>query len=65
MKTRRKAIAAGAVPVAVGLTMWAITGTLNAPEFALGLTGLLNAAVVYETPNAEEARLHGPFEGGE
>jgi len=53
LNARRKAIAAGAVPVAVALTMWAITGTLNAPEFALALTGLLNAVAVYEVPNAK------------
>lgn len=52
MKGYRKAVVAAAVPLAVSAVMWAITGTLNAPEFALALTGLLNAAAVYETPNA-------------
>ena len=39
---------------AVAVTMYLVTGTLNAPEFALALTGLLNAVVVYEVPNTEE-----------
>ncbi len=54
MKSKRKAIAAAAVPLAVALILWRMTGTLNAPEFALALTGLLNAVAVYEVPNAEE-----------
>ena len=33
-----------------------VTGTLNAPEFALALTGLLNVVAVYEVPNAPEGR---------
>lgn len=42
------------IPVLVALAMWEVTGTLNAPEFAVALTGLLNAAAVYEVPNGEE-----------
>lgn len=34
--------------------MYLVTGTLDAPELALALTGMLNAVVVYEVPNAEE-----------
>jgi len=36
--------------------MYLLTGTLNAPELALALTGLLNAVAVYEVPNAPEGR---------
>lgn len=54
MKSYRKSVVAGAVPLAVAVAMWGLTGTLNAPEFALALTGFLNAAAVYETPNAPE-----------
>jgi len=56
MKGYRKAVVAAAIPVVVGLLMWYATGTLNAPELALALTGLLNAVAVYEVPNAPEGR---------
>lgn len=54
MKGYRKAVVAATIPVIVALILWAMTGTLNAPEFALALTGLLNAVAVYETPNAQD-----------
>ena len=54
MKGYRKAVVAALIPVVVALILWAMTGTLNAPEFALALTGLLNAVAVYEVPNAAE-----------
>lgn len=54
MKTYRKAVVAAAIPVAVAVIMYLVTGALNAPEFALALMGLLNAVAVYEVPNTEE-----------
>ena len=52
MKAYRKAVVAAAIPVVVAVTMYLVTATLNAPEFALALTGLLNALAVYEVSNA-------------
>ena len=52
MQTYRKAVLAAVIPVLVALVMWRLSGELNAPEFALALTGLLNAVAVYEVPNA-------------
>lgn len=57
IKSYRKSVVAGAVPLVVAFAMWRLTGNLNTPEFALALTGFLNAVAVYETPNA------GPEEG--
>ena len=56
MKAYRKAVVAAAIPAIVAVIMYLVTGTLNAPEFALALTGLLNAVAVYEVPNAPEGR---------
>ena len=52
MNQSRKAVAAAAVPVIAALSMWAATGTLNAPELSTALSGLLTAALVYLVPNA-------------
>lgn len=49
-----KAIAAAAVPVFLALILWAVTGTLNEPELATALSGLLAALIVYFVPNTHE-----------
>lgn len=54
MGAYRKSIAAALPPLIVALTLWMITGEINAPELSVALTGLLTAVLVYEVPNAEE-----------
>jgi hypothetical protein len=53
MKVQRyqKAIAAAAVPVFSALLLWISSGELNTSEFALALSGLFAALVVYVVPN--------------
>lgn len=51
MNKSRKAVVAAAVPVLSTLLMWAATGELGTQELALGLTGLITAALVWLVPN--------------
>ena len=47
MNSYVKAILAAAIPLIAALGSWINTGTLNAPEVALAVTGLVTAVLVY------------------
>jgi hypothetical protein len=51
MNKARKALVAAAVPVMGALISWASTGELNQAEFAVALSGLITAALVWYVPN--------------
>lgn len=44
---RMKPVVAAAIPLLSALGSWITTGTLNAPELSLAITGLVTALVVY------------------
>ncbi len=54
-----KAIVAAVVPLVGALLLWAQTGTLDATEFSVGLTGLLTAMLVYFVPNSTDTGVEG------
>jgi hypothetical protein len=47
MNSYVKAILAAAIPLIAAVGAWINTGTLNAPEVALAVTGLVTAVLVY------------------
>jgi hypothetical protein len=52
-----KAILAAAIPIISAIGSWIITGTIDAPELALALTGLVTAILVAIFRNREAGLL--------
>lgn len=52
LATRRKALAPAIAQLTGAAVLWAVSGELNAPEIALGVSALVTALIVERVPNA-------------